>query len=188
MMQQDDRLESFIRQNRAAFEDDGPPPGLWAALEKEIPQQPTTNVVKMFTKHWLKVAVVVLLVLNGVLLTFFFQHKTKKEESINAVALIPELQEAQNYYTSQIEDKLQQIKAIPADKIGLDSTARRELELKNDTYKLLEKELANNPGNERIRAALIRYYQLKLELLDRILEEQERFDSLEKQEPYVKTL
>jgi len=162
------KLEDFIKQHRDSFEEEGPGPGLWARLEKELPVRQKTSVVRMMAKHWWKAAILIALIVNAGLLVKY--ANTKQDVAV----VVPEMEEMQLYYTSRIEQKLDELKAIPADQLGLDSTTRAELELRNETYQLLEKELANNPGNERIRSAMVRYYQMKLELLDRILSEQEK--------------
>ncbi|RPD41629.1 hypothetical protein [Chitinophaga barathri] len=165
------KLEDFIQQNRSAFEEEGPGPKVWAALEKELPVKQKTRVITMMARHWWKAAILVALVANaGILLTFL---QTKKEVAV----VIPEMQEMEQFYTTRIEQKLDELKQIPAAELGLDSTTRNELELRNETYRMLEKELAGNPGNERIRSAMIRYYQMKLELLDKILDEHNKYNN-----------
>lgn len=165
------KLEDFIQQNRSAFEEEGPGPRVWAALEKELPVKRSGRVVRMMARHWWKAAIIVALIANAGLLIKFLH--TKQEVAY----VIPEMEEVQLYYTSKIEQKLDELNKYPADQLGLDSTTREELKLRNDTYLLLEKELVNNPGNERIRAAMVRYYQMKLELLDKILTEQDKHHS-----------
>ncbi|HVI47358.1 MAG TPA: hypothetical protein VM802_20940 [Chitinophaga sp.] len=163
-----DNFESFIRQHREEFEGPGPSPKVWEALEKELGNSRKGRVVQMLGRNWFKAAVIAVLIINAA--AFFYFAKNHQRQQDLAV-LAPEVHEATAYYTSRINEKLEQINAYPASTLGLDSTARQELELRNDTYNALEKELKNNPGNERIRAAMIRYYQLKLDLLDKILEE-----------------
>jgi hypothetical protein len=121
----------------------------------------------MVGRHWLKAAAVLILVVNSVMIFQFLQMK--KAQHLENVS--PELQDAKMYYTSQIEQRLTAIKAYPSSVVGLDSSARKELELRNETYQVLEAELLQNPGNERIKAAMIHYYQLKMDLLDKILDE-----------------
>lgn len=163
------KLEDFIHQHRSDFEEEGPGPRVWAALEKELPRS-RPPIMRMMARHWWKAAILVALIANaGILLKMMGTPKT-------VGVVLPEMQEMQVYYSSQIEKRLDELHALPPEQLGLDSTTRKELELRNDTYKLLEKELLNNPGNERIRAAMIRYYQMKLELLDRILSEQEKYN------------
>ncbi|MGN7721866.1 hypothetical protein [Chitinophaga sp. 22620] len=165
------KLEDFIQQHRGEFEEEGPGPGVWAALEKELPVKQKPRVISMMARHWWKAAILVALVANaGILLTFL---QTKKEAT---VVVIPEMQEMEQFYTTRIEQKLDELKQIPPAELGLDSATRKELELRNETYMMLEKELAGNPGNERIRSAMIRYYQMKLELLDKILEGHSKFN------------
>ncbi len=164
-----DNFEQFIQQNRAAFEQPGPSPRIWDALEKELgKKEEKGRVVRMLSSNWFKAAVIALLLINAGVLFLFVKHKQSRSD---VALMIPEMQEAQVYYSSRIEARLDSIKTYPAGELGLDSSALKELELKNETYKMLEKELKNNPGNERIRAAIIRYYQMKLDLLDKILEE-----------------
>jgi hypothetical protein len=164
----DNGLEGFIRQHRQEFEERGPGGHVWRELEQELKGRRQSRVIHLLKRHWLKAAVLIVLVVNSVMLVQFLRFK-KQQQDLGAIA--PELQEAKLYYTSQIEEKLSVIRQYPQETLGLDSSARKELELRNDTYQLLEKELKENPGNERIRAAMIRYYQLKVDLLDKILEE-----------------
>jgi hypothetical protein len=160
-------FEDFVRQHRPDFEEAGPRPGVWAQLEKELAPRKRSKVIQLIGHHWLKAAAVLVLVVNGVMIFQFLQMK--KAQHLTNVS--PEMQEAKMYYTTQIEQRLETIRNYPATVLGLDSAARKELELRNETYQLLEAELAQNPGNERIKAAMVRYYQLKLDLLDKILEE-----------------
>lgn len=165
-------LEDFIQQNRSAFEEEGPGPRVWAALEKELPVKQRAKVVQLMARHWWKAAIIVALVANAGLLVKFLNAKQE------VAYVLPEMEEMQLYYSSRIEQKLDELEQYPQDQLGLDSTAREELKLRNDTYLLLEKELMSNPGNERIRAAMVRYYQMKLELLDKILAEQEKYHDI----------
>ncbi|MGX5820561.1 hypothetical protein ACWKWU_20355 [Chitinophaga lutea] len=162
------KLEDFIQQHKAGFEEEGPSPRVWAALEKELPVRSSGRVVRMMARHWWKAAIIVALVANAGLLLKYLNAKQE------VAYVIPEMAEMQVYYTTKIEQKLDELNKFPAGQLGLDSTTMQELQLRNDTYKMLEKELAANPGNERIRAAMVRYYQMKLELLDRIINEQEK--------------
>lgn len=162
------KLEDFIQQHRDAFEEEGPGPRVWASLEKSLPVKQKAPVVRMMARHWWKAAILIALIVNaGILLRMM---PGKKIEHI----VVPEMEEVKGYYTSQIERKIDELKRMPDGYSQLDSTTQKELQLRNETYVLLEKELQQNPGNERIRSAMVRYYQMKLELLDRILEEREK--------------
>lgn len=160
-------FEDFVRQHRQDFEEAGPHSRVWAQLEQQLAPTKKSKVIQLMGRHWLKAAAVLVLMVNSVMIYQFLQIK-KAQHLIN---VSPEMQEAKMYYTTQIEQRLQTIRSYPASVLGLDSMARKELELRNETYQLLEAELIQNPGNERIKAAMVRYYQLKLDLLDKILEE-----------------
>ena len=180
---EENEFERFVRHHRYSFEEGGPGPNVWAALEKELPAKPSGGIVRSMQRHWLKIAVVLVLLINvGVLVKMFVFNKPATSENSVAANAVPDTQDAQVYYTSQIEQRLQAIRKFPEDQLGLDSAARSELQLRNGTYDALQKELKNNPGNERIHAALVQYYQLKLELLDRIL------DELQEKHPHTKNV
>lgn len=164
-----ENFESFIQQHRDAFEEPGPSPRVWDALERELEGGRKGRVVSLLGRNWFKAAVIAVLLVNAAVLFYIAKHKQQQQQDLAVV--IPEIQDAKVYYTNRINEKLELINAYPANELGLDSAARQELQLRNDTYKTLENELKNNPGNQRIRGAMIRYYQLKLELLDKILEE-----------------
>lgn len=175
-------LESFIRENRNSFEMPGPRPDLWDELESKLPVR-RSPVRRILGSTWLQAAAVLLLLVNAVLLYQYIRYQRQPQ---GIAQVTPELQEAKVYYTSQIEQRLQSIRSFPPETLGLDSTARKELELRNDTYRMLEKELIANPGNERIRSAMVRYYQMKLDLLDRILDElQEKHTPNDKPKHYA---
>lgn len=160
-------FEDFVRQHRQSFEEAGPHPRVWAQLEQQLVLGKKRNVIQLMGRHWLKAAAVLVLMVNSVMIYQFIQMK-KAQPLIN---VSPEMQEAKMYYTTQIEQRLESIRSYPEALLGLDSIGRKELELRNETYQLLEAELIQNPGNERIKAAMVRYYQLKLDLLDKILDE-----------------
>jgi hypothetical protein len=178
-------FEDFVRQHRQEFEETGPGPGIWMQLEQQLRPHKKNTVLQLMGRHWLKAAAVLVLVVNSMMIFQFL--RMKKAEHLTNVS--PELQEAKMYYTTQIEQRLQAIKAYPSAVLGLDSMARKELELRNDTYQILEAELVQNPGNERIKAAMVRYYQLKLDLLDKILEElREKQPVRQKQSDYEREI
>jgi hypothetical protein len=160
-------FEDFVRQHRQEFEEAGPGPRVWAQLEEQLVPRKKNRVIQMMGRHWLKAAAILVLVVNSVMIYQFLQMK-KSQHLIN---VSPEMQEAKSYYTTQIEQRLETIRSYPPAVLGLDSVGRKELELRNETYQMLEAELIQNPGNERIKAAMVRYYQMKLDLLEKILEE-----------------
>lgn len=188
---EENEFEGFVRHHRYSFEERGPSAKVWEALEKELPKRSSGGVVRSLQRHWLKVAVILVLLVNvGVLVKMFVLNKPAQSgTTVTLSNPAPSTEDAQVYYTSQIEQKLQAIRQFPPDQTGLDSAALAELQLRNSTYDALQKELKTNPGNERIHAALIQYYQMKVELLDKILDElQEKHPRTQKQLNYERTI
>jgi hypothetical protein len=72
------RLEDFIRANREEFDDLEPRAGLWAEIEKQLPEEPKKREAKTFTIGFvLRVAATVILVM-GISFIVFLKSIEKK--------------------------------------------------------------------------------------------------------------
>lgn len=169
MMQHDD-FDHFIRDHRDEFDELMPGQHVWNHIEQRIQfvQPQTVKLISMARKYLLKVAVVLLLVMNASLLL----RLTKIQQQPGLAGINPELWQVHLYYATQIENKLQQIRLQQLENIGLPPSVLKELQLQSDAYNQLLQELKANPGNQRIQSALIQYYRLKLALLNKIIEEE----------------
>ncbi len=69
MKENKDKLKQFIRQNRDAFEEEGPDPGLWERISEDVPLREKSPVL-WWTKAWRIAAVFVLGALSWALIRY----------------------------------------------------------------------------------------------------------------------
>ncbi|MCV9388685.1 hypothetical protein [Reichenbachiella ulvae] len=79
-----------------------------------------------------------------------------------------QLSEVETYYQSKINIKVSQISAIENDQ-----TIFQDLEVLDQAFVELKEDLKDNADNEEVINAMIATYKVKLEVLERILEELE---------------
>ena len=158
-----DALEKFIIQNREAFDDAVPGPQLWNRLEKELPQ-PKIRRINIW-KITSAAAVALLLVCIGVIIGM--NNNGSGYEQSEAWA---EYQEAENYYSTQVNQKLDQLK-----KYDFDPVIEEDIKQLDDIYGELKNELiqSDHPDKETIIDAMIINYQTKISILERVLEKME---------------
>lgn len=163
-MNEQDKLEQFIRDHREEFDGREPAPAVWAALEKEISPRKAPGIIRPLQLRWLKVAVVVLVAGGGLLLLRARQHTP----FAGRPGYLPtQLAEAQDYYSRKIENRIAYIRSLPG---GQESLPPETLKMmgNDDAYRQIEEALRENPGDGRVQAAFVQYYRSRLEVLDRI--------------------
>ncbi|PHN04743.1 hypothetical protein [Flavilitoribacter nigricans] len=161
-----DNLEQFVRTNREAFDDARPSLKVWADIDRALDQK------KSRPFQWRKIlksaAAVLLLLLAGGLIGHQISRGTEENTAAETLARIsPELAELEAHYNQQINAKFAKLANYPqretvkADLAQIDETME---ELRNEIVKApagMEKEIVTN---------LLRSYQLKVQILERVLE------------------
>ncbi|MBK8702710.1 MAG: hypothetical protein IPN33_03240 [Saprospiraceae bacterium] len=164
-----DRLEEFIKANREEFDHAVPGLKVWAHLDKNLEQRRSRPLA---LRTYLRAAAAVLLLLvtggiGGLYLASTFQQK----QAIASVESIsPELSEAAKYYDALFEQKYQQLASYPHDE-SIDA----DIAQIDQAMTELKQDLLNVPkgSEEQIIQNLIKTYQLKLQILERILDQLE---------------
>ncbi len=80
--------------------------------------------------------------------------------------LSPELAEVEQFYTSQIQEKKQELQTMEVGNQYLG-----EIQLLDEEMKTLQREVSVNMDNERVVEAMVQNYRLRLELLEDVLEQ-----------------
>lgn len=162
-----DRLEEFINNNRADFDDAMPSLKVWARLDKALEQQQAQSHRRPWTMMRVAAAVLVLLTIGGIggLYLGKMQNSVSPEQVAN---ISPEAAEAERYYTAQFQEKYQQLAKYDAEV----NTLNADFEQIDKATQDLKKELLNVPkgSEEQVVRNLIQSYQLKLRILERVLE------------------
>ncbi len=178
-----DRIERFIRDNREEFDSFEPPLGLWAEIERRLPEvvipEEETKIIPLgkpksawnnvFTrKNWGIAAGVILLLGLG----FFAGHYAIKPSHTDPIIaeVSPEEGKMAFRYASLIETKRAEIKAIERSNPELYKEFAGEIEQLDVDYQNLRSELPQTPNQEEIVEAMIQNLQMQLDILNRQLQ------------------
>lgn len=161
----DDILEKFIQQNRTDFDTQIPHLKLWAAIDNQINPVKEYKVVRM---SWMRqAAAAIALLIVGAGLGIFVNEKAEVKALSQATSEIaPDLKEAESYYTKKVEVKYSELVNH-----NPDPSVITDLKQIDEVQKELKKELENAPATarEEIVRRMIENYQIKLGILERVL-------------------
>jgi len=189
------RLEDFIITNREEFDDLEPSPDLWARIEKHLPaeiniekkqrseirgRRSEVREVKTFTLGFvLRVAATVIVVMG---IGFAVYLRNQKKESIDLAAINPVYAKQQVQYTSLIETKRTELKAIAKSDPQLYKEFSSQIAEMDSTYKQLNSDLPTSPDQERVLRAMIRNLQIQTEVLNRQLQVIEQLNGMKEEQ------
>lgn len=163
-----DRLEQFIFDHKASFDVEVPNDlANWHQIEKQLEQQARKVRHLQVRKYVLMAAVVVGLLFTGGLIGISLvgtEEQVVAEVSIENIA--PELVETEAYYQQRIANKTKMLVALQQDTSVLSDIKDIDLFLEE-----LKAELVNTPKEtqELVIYNIIKSYQTKLEILERVL-------------------
>jgi hypothetical protein len=165
------RLEEFIKMNREEFDDLEPSADLWGRIEKHLPAQEVPlkkREKKTFSLGFvLSVAASVMVVMC---IGFaYYLHANEKHSGIDFAAINPVYAKQQVQYTSMIESKRTELKAIAASDPELYKEFSAEIAQMEATYKELSADLATSPNQERVLRAMIHNLRIQTDVLNRQL-------------------
>ena len=89
--------------------------------------------------------------------------------------------EADSYYVSQANQRYDQIRQFDFENENEKAVLLEELNELDTYHQQLLSDLEANPGDERVISALIRHYQLKLEVMDQIIYQLNQYKTETKQ-------
>lgn len=164
-------LETFIRQNREAFDSALPDPGIWTGIESA--NRPASPRLKVhWHRHLLRAAAAILLLLVGVGLGICYSHRVDLPASSDGMALgevSPEYAELEAYYKRDIAVKREKLATFTANR---SSDVEADLQQLDQVMGELRQDLAGvPPGNrEQVVRAMIENYKAKAAILQRVLE------------------
>lgn len=151
------RLENFVRDHRQEFDVFEPGESLWKGIERQIELRKRTRLTYILTRV---AAVAAIFILSFTIQKYFFT---------NNEVVIPELQEAEVYYSGLIHMKMEQLQS------GLSANPELEKELKTDMmeldsiYSSLKEDLKDNIANQDVLEAMIENYRLRIDILEEMV-------------------
>lgn len=166
-----DRLEQFISDNRDQFDLYEPGEGLWQGIESRTTRKGRFRIGWRGV-IWRAAAVVLIFGASFFVQEFLHQRRTgiseRKENQM--IKEIPELREAEIYYTSLIDEKIRQVEPLIRKDPELGETLQEDLSELDSIYQELKKDLFDNIANDEVVEAMIQNYRLKIQILEDLLE------------------
>lgn len=167
-----DDLEQFVANNRNDFDSEAVPMGNWEAicekLSKNEQKNPPLSVIRNQNwKRYFGVAASVILLISVGAFGGIYYSRTNQMENDIASKINPEYNDTENFYIRKVSYKLNEL-----------SKFQQNNEVKNDLDQIdlfiqeLKKELLVAPKNskEQIVKNMIANYQIKLDILDKVLQ------------------
>ena len=147
-------LETFILENREAFDDLKAPSHLWEKIHGVAPV-----MVAEIWKWWAIAASVLVLVSAGYILGI-------QSQSQHEIAGWDEYLETEAYYTTRINQKMEQIRTL-----DVSTEVMADIKLLDDVFHDLKTQLMEDPNADAqiLLSAMIKHQQQKLAVMEEIL-------------------
>ncbi len=171
IMRRWDKLEHFVRQHRQAFDRAAPPPYLWESIATALDKKAQGRAIVRLS--WRSVAAAIGILLLGGLAGVLGEHFVVHQPRSVVRTIMPEFDELQQYYLRAIKYRLSLID---------DASLRQEIDNDLAQFDKIQEELymvlREAPPGEyaAIVEAMIASYQIRLEILERVLARLRRSD------------
>jgi len=165
-------IEEIIKRGRGEFDDREPSDGHFERFSFKLATRLHAGAPKRsIMPYLLKAAVVTLLVTLSSLWTFdhFVRPNLKKTMTLSEVS--PEYREVENYYVRQVGFVENEFLSLDIANPEQKAVLMQELTSMDSVYVELQKELRENPDDQRIIDAMIKHYQTKLDVMNYILDQ-----------------
>ena len=163
-----DRFEDFVRNNSEEFDLHEPSAELWNKIEKSIQPQKTIR----WGYYLSRAAIVVFLVGATLLAQRIITTKIHmgSQQVADVEIDIPELKEAEMYYTGMINEKLEEMKPYLNEYPSLENELESDLSELDSIYISLKIDLKDNIANHEVIEAMVQNYRLRISILEDMLE------------------
>jgi hypothetical protein len=172
-----DKFKNFINENRNEFETFSAPDALWAGISQDLQkhlkaskqEENKGKVVKMYAFSrplLMRVAAGVALILAVGIGWIFYQM-----DKMNHIAQVnPPLSKTEQYYDDVFQAKLIELKQYEQDDL-YNPELLDDIQELEQIYNDLRNDLKEDANNEQVIEAMIRNYRIRIELLERMLDE-----------------
>jgi hypothetical protein len=162
------RLEELISKHREKFDWEEPSSNHEFNFEKKLHRR-----FHRTDKFTIRYAVAIAASVAIFIATTLFIYKTKTEGYTGAVETSQwiEFLEAEQYYAKQNETAYLKLKeALNIQTEDVSSPIYSEFKEMDRSYKQLKNDLKDNPNDIRLMSAVVQYHQLKLDLINNLIE------------------
>ena len=156
-------LEKHIKEQRLLLDADAPREGHEDRFREKLAYEPPRRIN---FRHVLQVAASIAVILASALVLIRSNNSGDKVAMNEIPASVIE---ADQYYSTQVSQKVDQIRAFTFDNVNEKAVLLEELEELDIYQQQLMKDLEANPDDERVINAMIKHYQVKLDVMDQII-------------------
>ncbi|WP_253248949.1 hypothetical protein [Pedobacter sp. AJM] len=153
------RLETFVKENRRSFDMMEPSPALWAKIEQKLDQKKEKKPVKLYL--WMSVAAAIVVVFS---LGWFYAGKMQSGEieiaDVNTVYAKKEVQ-----FAGLIVEKKDSLAIFAAANPELYKKFTADLRKLDEEYERLKNELPASPNQTFVVKAMVKNREIQLQLL-----------------------
>jgi len=162
-------LEKLVRDHRNEFDDSEPQDGHFDHFLEKLDRQKKKKSFGSIPNFLKVAAIITFVIFSGVT---GYQIRKMQSNHFGLGEISPEYKEVELFYTNNINNQLYMLKKLGRfNKEQHQSILKEELKDMDKRYGQLKKELEFHPDDERIIQAMIEYYQVKTNVLNRIIEQ-----------------
>jgi translation elongation factor EF-G len=156
-------IEDFIHKNIGAFFNEDLADGHIERFEQRLKKDLSISKNNWSLKNIMLAASIIFLISAITIILLNMKYTLPDKQIFTSTA--PEMYEAEKFYMDAISEKIN----ILNKKQKISSDLSADLKEIDKTIKNISKDIAQNPGDERLLSAVINVYQSKLDLLDDII-------------------
>lgn len=181
-MKPKDQLKDFIQDHREDFDTSMPSSTLWDKIEEEKNNvSPKKKIIKL-NATWYKVAAAILLASN-LYFAFLLTDKNEGQTAVVEQPLNEEIEVAESsslyadftavelVYQSKVNSRVEELRLYQTKFPEINKEITSELNVLSTDFNELKKELDNEVMDEVIIQAMIENYQIRLQILEDILQQ-----------------
>jgi hypothetical protein len=181
-------LDKIIQENKSLFDSQEPSTGHFDRFEEQLMSFHKTKNTFSFSYLLKAAAIAILVVLSGL---WVFDNINNRPIN-NGIALrevSPEYSEVEMYYTQLVNQKYNELNQFQFIDTTQKNMLMKELTEMDNMYEILKKDLTTNPNDERVINAMIKHYQLKVEVMNQIVNQlqQAKNINIQKSDNYEST-
>lgn len=169
------KLEKFIKENRADFDQKVPRAELWSKIASEL--QKAKEPAKRFSWPWKSMGIAASVALLLSLGYFAGRYGRPVSDNRDIISLSASHGTSVVRYETFIEDKRKKLETMSTLNPEMVSDFEADLDELNSSYIQLRSKLPNNPNQELILNKMVKNLKWQLELLNRQLELMESMES-----------
>jgi len=160
-------LEKHIKEQRQLLDSDAPRKGHEERFLQKLGRDAVEVPVRRFNfRHGLQIAASIAIILTSAIV---LMKQNKSGEKMADQEVPAAMMEADMYYASQVNARYDVIREFDFENSEEKTVLLDELKDLESYHQQLMSDLESNPDNDRVINALIRHYQIKLEVMDQII-------------------